>query len=147
MQELLDDHRDSSDSTLQSKLMAVLGNGYERLPSDAHRLMFLDAALLLRGCPSTDLTALWEGQLLLDDSKGEGPSFGQLPARRRGGDPAASQVLQQTRARKKASELLGGLENLLLIRRELYLNGKSSPSKSNASIVVIGLFTEISGHS
>lgn len=97
----------------------MLGKTYERLPSDAHRLMFLDAALLLRGCPPADLTALWEGQLLLDDNKGEGPSLGQLPAKRRRESPAASQVPQQTRARKKAIELLGDLERLLLVRKEL----------------------------
>lgn len=67
VQGLLDDHRDSMNSESQVKLTAVLSKSYERLPSDAHRLMFVDVALLLRGRPPAHLTALWGGQLLLNE--------------------------------------------------------------------------------
>ena len=117
MQELLDGLSNSRNSSLQSKLTAVLSNSYERLPSHAHRLMFLDAALLLRGRPPAELAALWEGQLLLDDDKGKGP-FGRLPERQRGEALVASQVCQQTNARKRASKLLEDLERLQLVREE-----------------------------
>lgn len=48
------------------KLQAVLRKSYDMLPSDQHRFMFLDAALMLRGCPVAHLIAVWEGILLLD---------------------------------------------------------------------------------
>jgi hypothetical protein len=48
--------------------LALLAKSYEALPSDAHRRMFLDAALLLLQQPSQHLTALWAAQLELDDS-------------------------------------------------------------------------------
>jgi hypothetical protein len=47
----------------------LLGKSYEALPSDAHRRMFLDAALLLHQQPAQHLTALWAAQLELDDSR------------------------------------------------------------------------------
>jgi hypothetical protein len=50
--------------------LALLAKSYEALPSDAHRRMFLDAALLLRRQPLQHLTALWAAQLELDDSLG-----------------------------------------------------------------------------
>lgn len=52
--------------TTGEKLLAVLRKSYDLLPSDQHRLMFLDAALMLRGCPVAHLIAVWEGILLLD---------------------------------------------------------------------------------
>jgi hypothetical protein len=48
--------------------LAVLAKSYSALPSDAHRRMFLDAALLLHQQPAQHLTALWEAQLGLDES-------------------------------------------------------------------------------
>ena len=117
MQELLDDHHDNKSTETQSKLMAVLHKSYDRLPSEAHRIMFLDAALLLQGRPSTHLTAVWEGQLLLDESNGMGPTFGQLPVRRRRESAVAWQIRRQTAASEKAAELLADLQKLLLVHR------------------------------
>ena len=48
--------------------LALLAKSYEALPSNAHRRMFLDAALLLHQQPEQHLTALWAAQLELDDS-------------------------------------------------------------------------------
>ncbi len=120
VQGLLDDHRDSMNSESQVKLMAVLSKSYERLPSSAHRLMFLDVALLLRGRPAAHLTALWEGQLLLNEGNGQnnGLPVRQLPARRRGESHAAWQIRQHTAASGRAAELLEYLEKLLLVRKE-----------------------------
>ncbi len=50
---------------------------YEGLPSDQHRHMFLDAALLLRDRPAAHLLAMWEGQLLLDSGSNHGNSHQQ----------------------------------------------------------------------
>ncbi len=71
VQVLLDDYRDNMNATSQVKLRAVLSWSYERLPSYAHQLMFLDAALLLQGRQPAQLTALWEGQLQLDERTGD----------------------------------------------------------------------------
>ncbi len=122
MQELLDDYRGHMNAALQDKLTAVLGWSYERLPSDAHRLMFLDAALLLRGRPPAQLTAVWEGQLLLNESVGDnqGPFVRQLPARLPGQSRAEWQACQQRAASGKAAKVLAHLEKLVLVRSETY---------------------------
>ena len=95
----------------------MLGKSYERLPSDAHRLMFVDAALLLRGRPPAQLKALWEGQLLLDESVGDNKWLSDgLPARRSGESRAAWLARQRTAAPGKAAKLLADLEKLVLVR-------------------------------
>lgn len=121
VQELLDDYCVNPKSTSKAQLTGVLSRSYERLPSDAHRLMFLDAALLLRGRPPAQLTALWEGQLLLDASLGDNkwPSEG-LPARGSGESKGAWRARQQTAAPVKAAKLLADLEKLILVRSEPY---------------------------
>lgn len=43
----------------------MLRGSYDLLPSDLHRLMFLDAALMLQGCPVAHLISVWEAELLL----------------------------------------------------------------------------------
>lgn len=58
-QDVLDDF-----SAAEGDLFAVLRKSYDLLPSKKHRLMFLDAALMLRGRPAAHLVALWEGALL-----------------------------------------------------------------------------------
>lgn len=120
MQELLDEHCANMTTTSQHDLMKVLSGSYERLPSNAHRRMFLDAALLLRGCRPAQLTALWEGQLLLDENgiDNKEPLVRQLPARRNGESRAAWHIRQQAAAPGKAAALLADLEKLLLVRSE-----------------------------
>lgn len=60
-----------------------LRKSYDGLPSNAHRRMFKDAALLLHGQPVKQLTDRWESQLQLDDS-GDRKVF-RGAGRRRGG--------------------------------------------------------------
>lgn len=50
----------------------VLRKSYDALPSDAHRRMFLDAALLHHDWPAHHLTATWAAQLALDDEMSGG---------------------------------------------------------------------------
>lgn len=53
-----------ADETTERKLLSVLRKSFDMLPSENHRLMFLDAALMLRGCPHAHLLTLWEAALL-----------------------------------------------------------------------------------
>lgn len=41
----------------------MLRKSYDQLPTDEHRLMFLDVALMLNGRPVEHLTALWPASL------------------------------------------------------------------------------------
>ena len=59
---------------------------YSGLPSNEHRRMFLDAALLLRDRPAAHLLAVWEGQLLLHADSGGTPHL--LPGRGQDADGA-----------------------------------------------------------
>ena len=92
---------------------------YQRLPSDEHRRMFLDAALLLRGRPAAHLLAVWEGQLLLDADSGVGTPH-LLPERRRDADGAlegsASWLQSRTAAATQlAASLLRHLQKEALV--------------------------------
>ncbi len=120
MQDLLDNHHDNMNLDTQNKLIAVLRKSYERLPSNEHQLMFLDAALLLRGRSPSHLTALWEGQLLQKKSECENKRlrFRLLPNRHSGETRPEWQNRLQTASSGKAAEMLAYLEKLLLVRSE-----------------------------
>lgn len=97
--------------TMEDQLLAVLRKSYESLPSDQHRLMFLDAALMLRGRPTAHLTALWEGALLLDP-----PETSLLPLRIDNEVPAAWQSCRARAAIRTAKKLLEDLHGRSLIQ-------------------------------
>ena len=100
-------------SSTDAKLLTVLRKSYERLGKDACR-MFLDAALLLRGRPEAHLTALWEGQLLLD----EPPSAG-LPSKRRRLSFGDWQRDMRIAAADVAGKLLRKLKDLSLVNNQV----------------------------
>lgn len=47
---------------------------YELLPSDQHRMMFLDAALIMHDCPVAHLTTVWS-RIMLARKATEGRDF------------------------------------------------------------------------
>lgn len=90
--------------TTEDKLFAVLRKSYVRLSPD-ERLMFLDAAIMLRNCPASHLTAIWEGILLVHDKW-----------RRKTHETAAEwQGRRRTAAAKAAREQLARLVDLSLV--------------------------------
>ncbi len=127
LQDVLNAYYNSSHLTSEDSLMAVLSTSYKRLPSDAHRLMFVDAALHLQGRPPAHLMALWEGQLLLNEFQGD--HMGQrLAARQRGEARAAWQKRQHIAAPARAAEMLADLQKLLLVRSETFIADYERPS-------------------
>lgn len=68
----------------RDRLFHVLRKSYDRLPSHNHQLMFLDAALILRGRPAAHLTALWEGALFdgFTSPNGENEDFQDFQRRK-----------------------------------------------------------------
>lgn len=95
-----------SDGKKEENLRAVLSKSYDSLPSERHRRMFLDAALMLRDCPAKHLIAVWEGALLLD-SKDNGRDL--LPSRSGGETRAAWQSRRCAAAAKLARTQLNDL--------------------------------------
>lgn len=93
-------------------MFAVLRKSFMLLPSDRHRLMFLDAALMLRGCPPAHLTAFWEGALLLHDGAA---GWNVLPKRKQSEDHAAWQSRRRTSAAKTAAAQLDYLLDTCLV--------------------------------
>ena len=114
MQVVLDFFYNGKNDT-KEKLVAVLRKSYEQLDTHARR-MFLDAALLVRGRPEAHLTALWEGQLLLNE-----PPSDQLPRRRR-----LSLVDWQRSTRVAAADVAG---KLLRELKDLSLVNKQDGSR------------------
>lgn len=95
-----------ADGTRETHLQAVLRKSYDFLPTDQHRRMFLDAALMLRGCPVEHLIAVWEGALLLDSQEN---GLGLLPSRSRDETYAAWQTRRCDVAANSARKLLNDL--------------------------------------
>lgn len=112
-QDILDSFS-TNQRTLEEQLLGVLRTSYDLLPSDQHRLMFLDAALMLRGRPAAHLVATWEGMLLLDP-----PKTSLLPLRSEREGHAAWQSRRSRAAGKAARMLLDDLHRLSLINFEI----------------------------
>lgn len=58
----------TTDRTAEQKLFAVLRSSYDYL-SPEERLKFLDAAIILRDRLASQLTAVWEGCLLMHNNE------------------------------------------------------------------------------
>lgn len=56
----------SDEGRSTDNLLINLRKSYDALPTDQHRLMFLDAAIMCEGRPVSHLAAVWEGNFLLD---------------------------------------------------------------------------------
>lgn len=97
--------------TKEKKLLSVLRKSYELLPSDQHRLMFLDAALMLKECPAVHLTSFWEGSMLLDTDD----VTSLLPSRAEGEVPVEWQRRRASAAVLAASRLLDDLHESSLV--------------------------------
>ncbi len=97
---------------------------YKGLPSDQHRHMFLDAALLLRDRPAAHLLALWEGQLLLDSGRNGGNRHQQSDVTEtwdQSADAAFAEFAPQKRVRaptaaESAASLLADLRDAFLVK-------------------------------
>ena len=108
MQDVLDGFYSSGLEDTKAKLVVVLRKSYLHLHREARR-MFLDAALLLRGRPEAHLTALWEGQLLVDKRPSD-----LLPSRRRESDVDWQRIMRRAAA-YVASKLFRKLKDLSLV--------------------------------
>lgn len=117
--------------------MTLLRKSYEALPSDSHRRMFLDAALLLHSRLSSHLTSLWAAQLQLDDSLSGGTlvfrgtgwqsrrkGFRDLPHQQRS-------VQNAQHCRKAADSMLADLVRHSLVALQ---DGSGSASNSSAAM-------------
>lgn len=111
VQGVLDAFYHRQDESTEDKVLLLLRNSYEQLPSEAHRHMLLDAALVLRERPLAHLTALWEGHLLLDYGK-HGPG---LLARKQHESYASWQQARRAAAAVKAKQLVLHLLRLSLV--------------------------------
>ncbi len=115
-QDVLDAFTTGTDAN--EKLGLVLRTSYLRLPGEAHRCMFLDAALLLRDRPTAHLTALWEGQLLQTPcASNAGLGFSDLlpPTSAAGLLDAGQEGLRRTQARQVVEGMLESLREHSLI--------------------------------
>ena len=102
-----------------NNLFTVLSKCYERLPDDAYRQMFLDAALLLRGRKVSHLHALWKGQLL-SDARSRVRTRLLIPRKHRADGSletiAEHKQRQQVFADGVSSKMVARLSNLSLIQ-------------------------------
>lgn len=94
--------------TKSQKLFAVLRKSYDHLSANG-RLMCLDAVLVLRGCPASHLTAVWEGAVAMHDSDH------QQHLREILATPESAAEWQRRRCKAAASDLLAHLIDLSIV--------------------------------
>lgn len=102
---------------VHNSLYSFLHKSYDLLPSEQHRLMFLDAALIMRGRPVVQLVAFWEGALLLDN-----PETSLLPSQRINEAEYPFQRRRGSAAALLARRLVDDLYNLTLITYDLTID-------------------------
>jgi len=93
-------------------LLPVLHESFDQLPTAQHRLVFLDAALMLQGRPPAHLIALWEGVLLLQSNEDQD----LLPRRSQKEAFGAWQSRSHRAAHRLATSFLNLLCDLDLVR-------------------------------
>lgn len=105
----MDDFFQKQGETAEDRVSLVLCNSYEQLPSEAHRNMFFDAALMLHERPAAHLIAVWERESLLDS---------RLLSRKAGFSYPSWQGKRQVAAAAKARQMFQYLQRLSLIMVE-----------------------------
>jgi len=129
----------AEDKTIEAKLVAVLRMSYDQLPSDLHRQMFLDAALMLRGCPSAHLKAVWQGVLFHTSYI----DLEVVPPRARGESSASFQSRKCEGAAVSAERLLTDLCELSMVKVDHSANDDRIGDPRAGSVVVHDCLVEL----